>query len=173
MLILVIVAIGFVFLLMPKYKAIYSGSQIMAEQTKYDKKLKYLEELRNVRRIYDEIKPEDKAKINQIVDNTNDRVELITEFNYIVSSNNANAITDPQLADVNFRVDPISDNKRSGKLNRKIMRTSVNISGVAYPDLLKIVRVMETNLRLMDIDKIEYYPQRNAALLEVLTYQIQ
>ncbi|MEI6378620.1 MAG: hypothetical protein WCO55_03090 [Candidatus Falkowbacteria bacterium] len=173
LLVLIIVAIGYFFLLVPKYSDIYSGAAIVQEQNKYDTKLKYLEELRTVRKLFSEIKAEDKAKISQIMNYNNDPVELSNEYGYIVKLNNGKAVTNPQTADANFKIDPLSDTKRFGTFGRKITRTTVNISDISYSNLQKIIRTMETNLRLMDINKIEYNPQRSIALLEVLTYQAQ
>lgn len=171
--IIAVLAAGYYFLLLTKYKEIYSGAQIVQAQADYESKSKYLAELRGVFKLYEGIKPADKDKINKIVDNTNDRAELMNEFNFIITSNFASAIVDPQPTDANFRLDAISDNKKTGDLRRKIMRSSINITGVSYESLMKMIRTMETNLRIMDISRIEYYPQREAALLEVLTYQAQ
>jgi hypothetical protein len=168
---LIVLAAGTLFFLLPRYRAIESDAQLQQVSETINKKSEYLGELRGIIKLYEDISPENKSKINAIVNNTSDEASLVSELDYLVSKHGGSSTVKPVPTDASFRPDVLSNNQRQGGLSRQITKTVVEVADISYNGLQGILRDIESNLRIMDVIRVEYNPGAHSARLEILTYQ--
>lgn len=172
--IIAIFSVGFLFFLMPKYIEISNGAQAKQLNEELESNSKYFQELKAIGKMYEAVNRKDIDRINKIVNYTNEKASLISEFNAITNKYGASVIPEIQVMEPAFSPEALSSNKRSGELwkAKKITKTRLTITNVSYNNLINVIKIMENNLRIMDIVKVDYNPQDNGtAILEVLTYQ--
>lgn len=169
-----ILVTGYKMFLQPKYASIVSNQEITNKQQEYIDKLQYYNQLIDLKNTYEKIDPEDREKINQIVNTVSDQNELYRETEYIVKKNGlmVEAI-EPVTLDKAYDLPNITGaTKRSALLsNMKLTMTACKMSKVNYEALIRVLKTFELNLRLMDVTKVEYDPAQQKATVQFITYQ--
>jgi len=96
--------------------------------------------------------------------------------------NNAIAYTDKSFIDTmevellpKSELRNLAGSKQRGNLFKdlEVIRTSFDLKDITYDDLIKILKIIEINLRIMDVENLQYNPADNTAHLELLTYQLK
>lgn len=162
------------FLLKPKYDEIQSEKELLLQRDEYSKKQEYLSSLTKLGGLYDAIPQADKNKINEIVDMPNEANDLYKELQFLITENKmAPTSIEPVQMDANYEVKSLSGRSGGGPLSgsKKVIKTTIQLSGVTYDNLYRMIERMEYNLRIMDVIKVTFDPFLRTAVLDVLTYK--
>jgi len=170
----VILFFGYQWFLGPKYSAVVSNQGIIDKQQDTISKNQYYNQIVALKKLYEKISPENKQKIEQIVTADNDQNELYREAEYIVKKNGLTVESiEPSSLDASYDLPNISGaSRQGGLLNRLTLTMTVcKLSKVNYEALVRVLKTFELNLRLMDVQKVEYNPAQQTAAIHFITYQ--
>jgi hypothetical protein len=182
----IILAAGLFILIYPKYQQISKENEEAKNnlQVEYKIKLNYLNSILNLKKSYQLISEDEKAKIASMVPAVSDTGVIISEIESVVIKNSAILTSikiEPQNAAdrANLKAEP-KENKEpaAGIFNQPpqgvgLIKIEINLSSVNYPVLKNIIKSFENNLRLFDIAKISFNAGENEALLSVYSYYLQ
>jgi len=178
--VILIASLSWITILKPKFKAINSGEEFIRKTEEYQSQSRYYAMLNSIKDSYQKISAEDKKKIESFVNVSDNVLDLYSEIEYLARINNwsADKIDNKPMDDVLFRSNLSASTKRNSLLEKtKVWRTTLTLVGdkskdpkVNYSNLKRLVLAMESNLRLMDIQRIAFDPVANSATIEVLTY---
>lgn len=186
---IIILAVGLLVLVYPKYQQIFKVNEANKEvknnlQVEHEARFNYLNSIRNLQKSYQLINDGDKAKIAAMVPATSDTSLIISEIEAIAARNSviltSIRIESPNVGvKDNLRVEP-KENKESpaGIFNQPppgvgLVKIEVNLSSVDYSLLKNIIKAFENNLRLFDIAKISFKVSENSAFLNIYSYYLQ
>ena len=174
---LLVMAGAYFYLLKPKYNKILleidnTKNTQEAEREDldqyYNKLLDYIAE-------YKKIKKADIEKISKLAPMDADYGKLFTDFEAIIKEQGfiLNSLS------INPDVKAVK-NKASGKEKSSVLpsvigriKISADISGVDYESLKHLLGVIENNLRLMDVNSLNWSPDNASANLEITTYYLK
>ncbi|MFH0951477.1 MAG: hypothetical protein V1765_03330 [bacterium] len=174
-LVLVIFVCFYFFLLEPKYSAILSNDELNKKRQEFTDQSYYLIELRQLKAVYNNIESVDRDKINAIVNNTNEKEDLFQEMQYLAVRENLTLDSlDVMPLDRSYKLENLAGNIKRSPLfeSVQVVKTAVVLSNVSYEGLIRAVKTIELNLRIMDINRVEYDPLNRKATIEFLTYQL-
>ncbi len=182
----ILLAAGLFVLAYPKYQQISKANEEAKNnlQIEYETKFNYLNSIRNLKKSYQSISDEDKAKIAGMVPAKRETGVIITEIESIAVRNSAiltSVKIEPEAAAgrTNLRVEPREDKEPpAGIFNQLpqgvgLIKIEVNLGSVNYPILKNIIKAFENNLRLFDVAKINFNASENTALLNIYSYYLQ
>jgi len=175
-LLILIFILSYQFLLRPKYQSVANEEEINQKQADYLSKMNYLVELADLKKAFDQISLADREKINNIINNTNEQEDLFQEMQYLAKRENLTLDSvDVSPLDSGYDLENLAGNdKRSDLFDRvQVVKSSVKLSKVSYEGLINALRTIEVNLRIMDINKVNYDPINRTAVLEILSYQLK
>ncbi|MFH0892298.1 MAG: hypothetical protein V1867_05965 [Candidatus Falkowbacteria bacterium] len=172
-------AIGFFYLLKPKYDTIRLNIAESYEnkQAEYEQLENYHRNLIQYANTYKNISQADKDRINAMVPDGDSYKELYYLMNDIVSRHymilkgleikpeDAPVAVDKEVAG--------KTNKEANAARRGKIEVSMDIIGVNYDGLKKLLAAIENNLRLMDVNKIDFDPGARTVNLEVALYYLK
>lgn len=178
----IIAVAGLFILVYPKYQQISKTNKEIRKNflTEYEAKLEYLNSARNLKKLYQSVSDDDKAKIDAMAPKQSDTSSIINEIEAIIASNSAilNSI----------RIEPVSgDRKVETKENKEpapgifnqppsgagLIKIEVKLSSVNYQVLKNIIKTFENNLRLFDLAEINFKVSENQALLNIYSYYLK
>ena len=170
---IVILAIGFLYILRPKYNNIVKGIQLTIEERENDKVVmeRYITRLQSYQESYNSVLSSNKESINKMIPEEYDQEELF-------------AYMDNLAKHIGITLNAISINgnkKKSSALDlekgkaRAIQETemSLSFSGVDYRTLKQVLAAFENSLRLIDVRNIAFFPGDNSLSVELTTYYIK
>jgi len=179
----VIIVIGFIFLLYPKYQQISKENQEVKNnlQNKYEVKLVYLNSIKNLKKSYQSITVDKRVKINSLIAPDRDTSLIIREIESFAIRNSAILTSikiEPQVdeAKASLKVESTENKEASDEIfNRPpqgvaSIKIDVNLSSVDYPVLKNIIKDFENNLRLFDIAKVNFDATKNEVSLVIYAY---
>jgi len=183
---LVILAVGLFVLVYPKYRQIYQANEEAKNnlQVEYEAKHDYLNSIRNLKKSYQLISDEEKAKIAGMVPATSDTSIIITEIESIVVRNSAVLTSikiEPQnsSARTGLNAEPQENKEPPAGIFNELpqgvvpVKIEVNLSSVNYPILKNIIKTFENNLRLFDVARVDFNPNENKVLLNIYSYYLK
>lgn len=168
--VIIILISGFFFLLKPKHEETLKLVRIISEQEGLDleAKQKELEEIRDFLQSYSEVEERYIKKINSIAPPRQNKEELFTEFNYIISRNGLSLQTiDIGGGGEGKKESPV---QAGNKLNQVSVRLKVR--GTDYRAFKNFLSVLENNLQLMDITNINFQPSSESTEMTINTYYL-
>jgi len=175
--IIIIFIVAYQFLLKPKYNSIISGQEISNKKQEYLDKMKYFNQLKSLRRVYDSIDIKNLEKVNSIINNKNNQEEIFREIEYIANSNGLtlNNLKVSALDNSSTKLNNIIGSKYKNKLFDKIeiVKVDFDLLNVSYDNLISVLKTIENNLRIMDVISIDFAADVNQASLELYTYQLK
>jgi len=170
---LVILAFGFFVLIFSKYNEIIfeaKANDIKYNEDYSEKNKKELEDLDNLISAYKNIKPSYIDKINKIIPQLEIKEKILTQIESLVISNGlllksvSIELVDDQLKNKNAE----DQNKEPEKIKK--YKISLNILGVNYNNLKNVLKVFESNLRLMDVQSVSFSTDKDEVSIELYTY---
>lgn len=183
---IIILAVGLFWLVYPKYQQISKADKEAKNnlQIEYETKFNYLNSIRNLKKLYQAINDDDKAKIAVMVPATSDTSIIITEIESIAARNSAiltSVKIEPRATGgrTNLTVEPKENKEPPAGIFNQLpqgvgsIKIEVSLSSVNYPILKNIIKAFENNLRLFDIAKISFNVSDNTALLNIYSYYLQ
>lgn len=181
----IILFVSLFFFVYPQYKRIVKDNETADKnlQAEYETKYNYLNAVRNLKESYRLVGVENKQKIEAMVPASNEVSNLIPEIESIVARNGAildsiKIEADDSKSRPEARVE-VSEKQEPpegifGQLPQGVNRIKieVNLSSVNYSVLKNIIKTFESNLRLLDIAKIDYSVNENKAILIIYAYYL-
>ena len=178
-LLLLILLVGYFFILLPEYNRISNQlnsaetTQIL-KQKNYQQYLGQLEQLNNV---YDNIKPEDFTKINDLLPDTPESEQLMVEIQKIVNDNGyilTSLTVEPDDNSISVATDAkqLADSDISKKSLGQV-KISLGLTGVNYEGLKNLLTVFEKNLRLLDVTQLSWSPGNGLVSLTFTAYYLK
>ena len=142
----------------------------------------YLSELNKYIRLYNNINKKQKDKISDILPDTPDINSLYTKIDNLMSKNGF-ALTSLNISDKSN----IKTAKTRRSLNNKDDRNKddkilsgvgeinllIDVDDVDYKRAKRLLKIIENNLRLMDVKKISFSPEGGSAKLEISIYYLK
>lgn len=160
-----IVVAGYIFLVQPKYAALVDkqSTEEQSQTGERERLLAYISKLSKYRDEYGQISVADKNKIDTMIAGKYLPETVFTDMEKFIFSQGMilNSI-DVQAG---------STKAETSGVGEAVIK--LDISGVGYDDLKKLLAIAETNLHLMDVKKINFSPGQNSATLEISTYYLK
>ncbi len=183
-LVLLVLALGYLFLLGPKYKEIQTMIKHSQEQRReiFLAKQKKLNRLESYIESYDKFSSLEKEKINYILPKKYNQEELFSELNYLVEKNNLilkNISVKGGKTQVEF-----GQTKKDieARVQNPILKAppgvqkyavDVSILGTNYYSLKNLLSTLENNLKLLDITQLNFSPGSKTVNLTLMTYYLK
>jgi hypothetical protein len=172
----IFLAIAYFTVLGPKYLLTLSTikDEINQKQLLYNSQKKKLADLQAVTSLYKKINPTDLKKFNSVLSDQYVKESLFGEIEDIVTQNgfvvNKIGITMPEdkvLTDENGVA--IATSSPLGP-NLGEIDIDLSLSTIDYRGFKNLIKIFETNLRLMDISKVNFSAANNTADITLRTY---
>ncbi len=173
LLILLVLILSFSFFLYPEYKKINKEIKEYEEEHKnlFSAKQKKLNNLNDYIESYRKISSSEKEKIVSMLPNKYNREELFSELNHLVDKNNLML----KEISVNKKATSSQEEKKDPLLNLGVQEYSINMSvaGVNYYSLRNFLDTLENNIRILDVNGIDFAPKSRIVKLELSTYYLK
>lgn len=160
----VILAVGYIFLVQPKYKNVTEKQK--TEENKKVQELEslsgYLKKMQAYREEYNKISQADKERVDAMIAGKYLPENVFTDMEKLIFSRG-------MILD-SIEVNASTPDKKTGTGEAVI---KLDISGVNYEDFKKLLAVFENSLRLMDVKSLSFSPSQNTALLVISTYYLK
>ena len=108
-----------------------------------------------------------------------DKENLLAEIEAICLANNlliksSDVVVEPSSADNNTSESASSSTSTNTDLSGHLRSAIINLelSGRDYINFKKLLKTIENNLHLMDIEKLEYLPGKNQIILNIKIYYL-
>ncbi len=183
--ILTIFAGGYIFVVGPKYKEIENKKKEISnnEELEYFKQKRKIKQLNDLINVYKNISQADMEKIDLLLPSEEKiHEELFSQIESIILRNGL--LLKSLEIDTRESSSKSAKNSDSAKIKGETeedvlpkdigrVRINLNILGLDYFKLKDLVRVFENNLRLIDIDEINFQPDNNSAIIGFYTYYLK
>ncbi len=176
-LVAILLLLGFYFLLVSPQYHIYLDTLDQLEQTnaQVKNKLTSLAKNRQIIDNYQSIDKADKAKINQILPSSPELADLYVNLQSLVEQNSFklenlvfSRLDNSQLVKNPLAKQTVSHNQSS----LKKLEVNLSLSGVNYLKMKRFFSVLESNLRLCDVESFDFDPQSGELNVIFKTYYI-
>ncbi len=177
-LVILILAIGFFMLLKPKYDQMMQviGTINKQEESDFENKKRELQKINNLLKSYGDIDEAYKNKIYSILPVRENKEEIFSEINYLVSRNglileNVN-LTEGGGYDISDSLPAGGENYlASGEIKR--VSISMRVRGTDYESFKNFLSAIENNLPVLDVVNLSFDPGSKSANFMLMTYYIQ
>ncbi len=182
--VIVIIICGCFFVVKPKYEKnkVKNKEAIKNTTDIINVKKIYLSELNRYVRLYDNIDKKQKDKISAILPDDPGINSLYAKIDSLMSENNF-TLTSLKISDKSniktkqTRRSPSSknDSDKNDKIFSGVseINLSIDVDDVDYRRVKKLLKIIENNLRLMDVKKISFLPEGGSAKLEISVYYLK
>ena len=174
----VVLASSYFLLLKPKYDQTMNHLNLANRQEQADFNAKN-EELKKVKALLDAyagIDPNYLDKVKAIAPAVQNKEELFSEINYLVSRNQL-FLQSVSLSEVggyggsNLVAETPADKEIAGKI--RSVTVSLSVAGADYQGLKNFLAALENNLRLMDVTSLSFSPGGGSTILSFITYYVK
>ena len=172
---LTIFLIGFFVLLIPKYKKAISQVEIAKNnmETEYAEFSRYLNRLETLNSAYRSVDKREVDRINSLLPDAPELENLMSQFEAIAKNSGAMLVS-LSISDVSSS-GAASGQKGAKKITKapdglNKVQLTVNLVGLDYVGFKNLLKVIEGNLRLLDIVSLSFAPTGDAITLEMNSY---
>lgn len=179
-LICIFIMVGSVlFFFLPQYRLTLSelNANNQRAQIELVEKQKYQAKLVQLNDFYKSIDQNTRNKVMDILPVQLDKENLLAEIEAICLANNlliksSDVVVEPSSADNSESASSSTSTNTdlSGHLRSAII--NLELSGRDYINFKKLLKTIENNLHLMDIEKLEYLPGKNQIILNIKIYYL-
>ncbi|MFA6995608.1 MAG: hypothetical protein WC249_04390 [Patescibacteria group bacterium] len=182
-----IVMIGVLFLflflaywlvLSPKFLSVQDSikTSLTSEEKLYASSQKKLAALSDINKVYEKIKlTADLQKFNTVLPGSYAPERLFGELEEIITT--GGWVLDNISINTSNNASSTDNTAKTGKTNTVSGLEKINVtlavSGINYTGFKRLLRILETNLRLMDISSVNFSPSNNTVNLNLVTYYYQ
>ena len=167
--------VGGLFIIKPKYGAI-SASRASASEEKAEQSAAltaYMAKLNQYKKQYGEVSSMDKDKINKMIPDKENAEDIFAKLEgmfkkrgMIINNIKINAGAGGNTAvKTKTAKAPAASAKGLGEIN-----ASMSFSAVDYKSFKDILSILENDLRITDVNKVNFSPANNSLTLEITTY---
>ena len=186
-LICILIMVGSVLLFfLPQYRATLAefNNNNQLSQAELIKKQKYQANLVQLRTFYDNIDQNTRSKVTDILPAQLNKENLLAEIEAICLANNlliksSDVLTagteSPSTDNTTNNNESASSSTSTAPALTSQLRSAViklELSGRDYINFKKLLKTIENNLHLMDIERLEYLPGKNQIVLEIKIYYL-
>jgi len=172
----IIFIFSYIFILAPKLNATTTliGENIAAQKKLYGEQEKRLNELKTIKKVYDEILPSDLSRFNQILPSDyvkeslfGDFEEIVTRFGFVLGNVTLEGSLDEQAKPVKALPggELVISNPNIGQVT-----AIVSVNSMDYSGFKKLLKTLELSSRLFDIKNVQFSQENGSALFELVTY---
>lgn len=152
----------------PKFKeaTVTISAETLEQQKKYNEVVQKLIDLSSLNRSYKKIDPKLVKKVEEFLPSEYVQEQLFLELEQVIIKNG-------------YTVNSISIEKELGNsigvANKSVgkVKVKISVSAVNYLDFKKLLSIMESNVRLMDIEKLTFEPADQTADFDFYTYYLK
>ena len=186
--ILIIFIVSYIYVLKPKYdRAVESVKGNIASQERvYLQQLNKLNNFKQLVTVYNKIPSDEKDKLNNLLPPDYIKEQLFIELGYIIPQNGHN------LTYLDFKKDKEIEAEQEGQ--RRVntseeelsaisfldelppdigyIKADIMISNTTYNSVKNIIKLLENNIRLIDIYEIDFNPEEESLSLSFATYYL-
>ncbi len=176
-LILFLIASYFIFLA-PKFQSTQEAIRVNTEEKQilFETTQKRLANLKALQEVYSKINPADLQKFNSVLPDNYVRERLYGELDEVISSGGW-ILSSVEITPSEQLVKEVATEETAGTpaQNKKIgtVQVRLSISAIDYAGFKKLLRVLESNLRLFDITDVQFSPSSGGAGITLTTYYYQ
>lgn len=187
--IIAFMVIAFQFFILPKFREASTASNTIIEAKKIEFINEYnnLQNYKNLINEFSKVDPQNIYKVEKMVPNAYTRDDLFTEVTYFLIQNgfkiNSINIIDPtaEVAKTTNGTkragtdENVSKPAYQGKItalpgNVSAWVINLEIVSLDYPKLKSLLNLLESNLKLMDVYSLDFYPASNSLNIGLITY---
>ncbi len=179
--VLTILVVGLLIIIEPKYELVIRDVEIVKrdKEGEYFIQQSYLGKLNGLKDAYQNINPEDKRKIDIVLPEKVEIEEFFSNMEALVLRNGL-ILTSLQIKskELEFKKNKITSKNKNAENNDLFeeigkIQITINIIGTDYDGLKSLLQIIESNLRLMDIENIRWSPDSNSTNLQLVTYYMK
>lgn len=176
---LIILIVSFFLLIKPKYKSILDSiqSNVYQKEKIYLQQYKKLNESKQLISLYKSFDVQGVEKINNIIPKSYIKEDLFTELENIVVSNGfilKSIQIDLDMENVKKnRSDVVNINNPVLPPEIDQIRVHMSVGSMDYYGLKYLIKVLENNLKLMDIVDLDFNPESSILKIEFWTYYLK
>lgn len=164
-----ILASGTFFVILPKYSLVEKKIEA-ANQTLKAKEIKLTQYLKNLNELNENFKAvssDELSKINVILPDKPGVEDLYSQIEKLVKNNGLliSSLNIPPIETVSASEIAPDDNREAKKV-----RINLNVVGADYTSFKNLLRTLENNLRLMDVESVTFSPKEKNVSLDFTTY---
>jgi len=183
-----VIAFGFIFFLKPEYDkiiAVAGGGKKEVEEQKNElmERKRYLKDLNESLAVYEKISPKDIEKINLLLPEKELAESLFTRLDNLVARNGL-ILTSMKINQDSATQGPApgraqSTDKESDQSEQVlpsgigVISVDLSIAGCNYEAIKNLLRALENNLRIMDVDKLSFSSGGDSLNLSIRTYYLK
>jgi len=174
-----VLIIGFSYIIKPKYRSIKNNIAAVNEAQEIERNgmEKYYNKLIIYKRNYDSIDEADKKKINTMLPQGGELESIMAEMENLVL-NRGMLLSLLKVSSEKENSKKISRNTAQNTEKQKpenigTINVEANIQGVDYRGLKMLLDTFENNLRILDINEINFLPTSETAVLRISTYYLR
>ncbi|SRR5574344_519278 len=166
--VLVFFTAAYYLIISPKFEeaTVFISDKTLEEQKKYNETVQKLIDLGSLNRSYKKIDPKLVKKVEDFLPSEYVQEQLFLELEQVIIKNGYTVNSIAVEKELGNSVG--AANKNVGKVKVKI-----SVSAVNYLDFKKLLSIMESNVRLMDIEKLDFQPGDQTADFDFYTYYLK
>lgn len=166
--VLVFFTAAYYLIISPKFEeaTVFISDKTLEEQKKYNETVQKLIDLGSLNRSYKKIDPKLVKKVEDFLPSEYVQEQLFLELEQVIIKNG-------------YKVNSIAVEKELGNsvgaANKNVgkVKVKISVSAVNYLDFKKLLSIMESNVRLMDIEKLDFQPGDQTADFDFYTYYLK
>lgn len=170
--------IGWTYILSPKYDSItkVSAQANAAKEEQKEVMERYLTRLNNYQESYENISLTEREKLDKVLPQEENVKVLYLKFEQL--ANDLGLILPSLNIEVMEEAGKAKKSKTSTTEEEKpeeigLIKISVQLLGTDYETLKRLLRFLENNLRIMDIEELNFGPSEQTTHLKILTYYLK
>ncbi len=173
---IIVFAFSYFFFLGPKFKLTTAAimENVEAQKRLQAEQVKKLRDLETIKRLHEDISPADLARFNSVLPNRyikealfGEIEEIIVQQGFLIQSVDIKADKDasgPSPTGI-----PEMGSGGDGSSVGQI-RITISVGAIDYVGFKQLLRTLEANSRLFDIDSVDFSEGGNSVTLELITY---
>lgn len=176
---ILILVLGFIFLIKPKYEQITKG--LINQNEEQDQFLslikeskEYLKDVNDLGDIYKEISKEEFDKINRILPECGMHEELFSQMDNIIKKNGL-LLTSISIKPESYpaQMETVDSQQVDSDKQKKKITLSFSLGGINYIGLKNFLKDIESNLRIMDATSLSFDPANDFLSINIQTYCLE
>ena len=178
--VIIILSIGFVFVILPKFRQVDAKVKLANEQLEkeYIKLSGYLKKLQAINNDYGNINQDSINKIKKFLPVKPETESLIEKMEFVAKNNGVilNSLeVDAGLGRPDEKTGEVQPTTPNPDLPPGVglVKITMNMTGVSYGVLKNLINVLEKSLRLMDVTNLTFSPGDESVVLNIDTYYLR
>ena len=182
-LIIIILILGYFILIKPKYNKIRNEIEttIRQKEDNYQTYEGYFNKLNDLKRAYNKIDTNNLQKINYLLPSEPEAEEILVQLESIVLRNGlllSSVRLDWEKAEPqgeSRKPAALGENSEEGEMLQEIgrVRATLGVTGADYTALKNLLKTLENNLRLIDVESIVFSPDEDTVTLTMSFYYLR